>query len=223
MFGRIVLRYDRMNRLMTGGRDGRWRQLAVAAAAPRGAVVLDLGTGTGDLARELRRAGAGRVVGVDFARPMLLAARSKAGLASDRSVAWAQADALRLPFADGSFDAVTSGFLLRNLVDLPGGLAEMVRVLKPNGRLVGLDITHPPAGAKGAVLRFAFERLLTPVAGRLSGEHAAYRYLPNSLSGFPGAPELAREMERAGAVEVSFQRLGGGIVALHRGRKPAAD
>ncbi len=221
MFGRIVPRYDLMNRVMTGGRDGSWRRAAVRRAEPRDAIVLDLGSGTGDFARDLRRAGARRVIAVDFSRPMLSAARAKRGVAKNRAITQLQGDALRLPFADNTFDAVTSGFLLRNLVDLPRSLEEMVRVLKPDGRLVALDITHPPPGIVGAALRFGFARLLTPIAGLLSGDQAAYRYLPNSLTGFPAAPELAATLQRAGAVDVGFRRLGAGAVALHWGRKPA--
>ena len=220
MFDRIVPRYDLMNRVMTAGMDGRWRRRTAAAAAPQGALVLDLGTGTGDLAHELRRAGARRVIAADFARLMLMDGRRKKGLGPGDAVTWVQADALRLPFADESFDAVTSGFLLRNLVDLPAGFVEMVRMLKPGGRLVALDITHPPPGPLGASLQFSFNRIVAPLAGALSGDRAAYRYLSGSLAGFPPAPDLAAIMEGAGLVDVGFNRLGLGAMALHRGRKP---
>ena len=218
MFGRLAGQYDRMNRVMSAGLDGRWRRLAAAAAAVDGAVALDLGCGTGDLSVALTRAGARRVVGGDFARPMLLAAGRKRS-AGSAGIQWAQVDALQLPFADNTFDAVTSGFLLRNLVDLPAGLTEMLRVLKPGGRLVALDITQPPRGVWGAVLRFGFARLVTPLAGLLSGDRAAYRYLPGSVQAFLTAADLAALMADLGAVDVRVRRLAGGGVALHQARK----
>ena len=215
MFSRISPQYDRMNRLMTAGLDGRWRRAAVAAAEPRGADVLDIGCGTGDLSEEFRRAGARSVAGADFSAAMLARARDKAAGGD-----WLQADALRLPFDDGTFDAVASAFVLRNLVDLPAAFAEMARVLRPGGRIVALDITHPPPGPLGALMRFGFEQGVTRLAGALSGQGRAYRYLPNSLEGYPPADELSRLIEAAGAERVGYRRLGGGMVALHLGRKP---
>ncbi|HJN93558.1 MAG TPA: class I SAM-dependent methyltransferase, partial [Dehalococcoidia bacterium] len=159
MFGRIVPRYDLMNRVMSGGMDGRWRRRAAGKALPRDARVLDLGTGTGDFARELRRQSARKVVGADFTREMLTTASQKPGLRDDIGVTWVQADVLYLPFPDECFDAVTSGFLLRSLADLQQGLNEMVRVLIPGGRFVSLDITHPPPGLRGNMLRLGFQRL----------------------------------------------------------------
>lgn len=220
MFGRIVPRYDLLNRLMSLGMDRRWRRLAAAATSPRGAVALDVGTGTGDLALELCRQGASAVVGADFSRQMLDAARRKAS-ATSSPVAWALADALRLPFADGTFDCVTNAFLLRNLADLRAGLAEMARVLKPGGRLVCLDMTQPPTGPFGALYRLYFNRLLPPLAGAISGDAAAYRYLPGSLKGFPDASQLAGRLADVGLVEVRVRLLGGGTLALHAARKPA--
>ena len=170
------------------------------------------------ISREFRAAGAASVAGVDFASAMLRRARGKYGA---ETADWLQADGLRLPFGDGAFDVVASAFVLRNLVDLPGGFEEMLRVLRPGGRLVALDITHPPADLRGRVLRFGFERMVTPVAGLLSGDWSAYRYLPSSLSGYPTADELAALLRDAGAGEVSYRRLAGGAVALHVGRKPS--
>ena len=215
MFSRISPQYDRMNRLMTAGLDGRWRRSAVAAAEPRGADVLDIGCGTGDLSEEFRRAGARSVAGADFSAAMLSRARDKAAGGD-----WLQADALRLPFDDGTFDAVASAFVLRNLVDLPAAFAEMARVLRPGGRIVALDITHPPPGPLGALMRFGFEQGVTRLAGALSGQGRAYRYLPNSLEGYPPADGLSCLIEAAGAERVGYRRLGGGMVALHLGRKP---
>ena len=221
MFSRISPQYDRMNRLMTAGLDGRWRRAAVATAEPRGADVLDIGCGTGDLSAEFRRAGAGSVTGADFSAAMLALARDKtSGKAGDGD--WLQADALRLPFADGTFDAVASAFVLRNLVDLPAAFAEMLRVLRPGGRVVALDITHPPPGPFGAIMRFGFEQGVTRLAGILSGQGRAYRYLPGSLEGYPPADELSRMIEAAGAEPARYRRFGGGMVALHAARKPAS-
>ena len=216
MFSRLVPHYDRMNRLMTGGRDGPWRTLAVEASQPQGSVVLDVGSGTGDLSAEFRRQGAGQVLGFDVSASMLARAEEKFGR---DGIDWLQGDALRLPFPDESFDVVGSAFVMRNLPDLAGSFAEMARVLTPGGRLVGLDITHPPDTAWGKVLRLGFEQGVTRVAGLLSGDRSAYRYLPNSLSGYPTADELSRMLEAAGLVEVSYRRLSMGAVALHIGRK----
>ena len=226
MFSQIVPRYDLMNRLMTGGMDGRWRRRAVRAAldgtGARGGIVLDLGTGTGDLARDLRRAGVARVVASDFARPMLVAGRRKAGVDDDGAVRWLLSDALQLPFADDCFDAVTSGFLLRNLTSLPAAFAEMLRVLRPGGRLVALDMTHAPPGALGTLTRFGVERVVTPAAGWASGRRSAYHYLRRSLEGHPDAEAMVALLRAAGAEEAGYERMGLGAVALHTGRKPGA-
>lgn len=232
MFGRIVPRYDLVNRLMSFGMDNRWRRLAASAAEPEGRRVLDLGTGTGDLAAELCRQG-GRVVGADFSRAMLQAACSKycssAPLApgaapgvTGGSLSWVLADGLRLPFAGATFDCLTSAFVLRNLADLRAGLIEMGRVLRPGGRLVCLDMTQPPHNLFGAAYRVYFHRLMPPLAGALSGDRAAYRYLPNSLLGFPTAPGLAALLADVGFVDTQFRTLGGGSVALHVARKAFA-
>jgi demethylmenaquinone methyltransferase/2-methoxy-6-polyprenyl-1,4-benzoquinol methylase len=213
MFGRIVGRYDVMNRLMSFGMDGRWRRAAASAARPAGARVLDLGSGTGDLSRELVRSGASLVVGGDFTRDMVVAAARR--YAGRRAYAWTVADVLHLPFADATFDAVTNGFLLRNVVDLPAGIAEMARVLRPGGRLVCLDMTHVPDGPFAAPYRFYFHRVMPQVAGILSGDRAAYRYLSNSLTGYPDADGLARILRDAGLRDVAFRRLGFASVALH--------
>lgn len=213
MFGRIVPRYDRMNRLMSFGMDVGWRRLAAEAVEPRGKRVLDLGTGTGDLAHELARRGAAGVVGADFSPAMLAVASGR--YAGGGHYAWLAADGHHLPFRDASFDALTNAFVLRNLVDLPGALREMARVLRPGGRLVCLDMTQPPPGVFAAAYRLYFNHIMPPIAGLLSGDRAAYRYLPNSLSGFPDADALASMLQEAGFHDVRYHRLGGGAVALH--------
>ncbi|MYA00605.1 MAG: ubiquinone/menaquinone biosynthesis methyltransferase [Chloroflexi bacterium] len=216
MFSRLVPHYDRMNRLMTGGRDGRWRTLAVRLSKPEGSAVLDLGAGTGDLSAEFRRQDAARVIALDVSARMLTRAEEKFG---HHRIEWLQGDALHLPFADASFDVVASAFVMRNLPDLAGSFEEMARVLKPEGRLIGLDITHPPDTPWGNMLRLGFEQGVTRVAGLLSGDRSAYRYLPNSLSGYPTADELSAMLESAGLGDVSYRRLSIGVVALHIGRK----
>lgn len=219
MFNRIVRRYDLLNRLMSFGMDARWRRLAAAAARPGGARVLDVGTGTGDLVAELVRQGAADVLGLDFAPEMLRAARVKARTIPVR-VSWLLGDTQRLPFQDETFDTVTNAFLLRNLPALGTGLAEMARVLKPGGRLVSLDMTHPEPGVFAALYRLYFHHLLPPLAGALSGDRAAYRYLPNSLKTFPDAQALADLLVELGLTDVRVRHLAGGTVALHVARKP---
>ena len=216
MFSRLVPHYDRMNRLMTAGRDGRWRTRAVEISRPQDAVVLDLGAGTGDLSAEFRRQGAVRVIGLDISAAMLVRAEEKFG---QDGVDWLQGDALHLPFPEESFDVVGSAFVMRNLPDLAGSFTEMARVLKPGGRLIGLDITHPPDTPWGKVLRLGFEQGVTRVAGLLSGDRSAYRYLPNSLSGYPTADELSEMLESIGLEDVTYRRLSMGAVALHAARK----
>ena len=218
MFDRISPAYDRMNRLMSGGMDGRWRRFAVACTglAP-GDSALDVCCGTGDLAVALdRRVGpSGRVVGIDFAEQMLQVARRK----SDR-IEWMRGDALALPFADGEFAAATIGFGMRNLADHERGFAEMARVVRPGGRVVCLELTEPPAWvAMGS--RLWTDRGV-PLLGRLVGrDRAAYTYLPASVHRFPRAPELAAIMRAAGLERVQYRRLMMGVVAVHVGTVPA--
>lgn len=218
MFGRIVPRYDLMNRLMTGGMDRGWRRTAARLAAPRGMAVLDIATGTGDLAVEMVREGARSVVGLDFCGPMLEAAARKTGpfLPPIRLVA---GDAQHLPFEDGTFDRVTNGFLLRNVSDLPLTLREMVRILKPGGRAVCLEITHPPFRPFEMAFQLYFYRLVPILGALVSGDAQAYRYLPNSLTTFPDAPSLAQMMREAGFSHVTYRYLSLGAMAAHVGVK----
>lgn len=216
MFGRIVPRYDLLNRLMSLGMDGGWRRKAASAAEPLDGVALDLGTGTGDLALELRKQGAAFVVGADFTPAMLTAAYTKIG--SD-GFAWLLSDAHTLPYPDATFDAVTNAFLLRNLADLRLSLSEMARVLKPGGRLVCLDMTHPKPGPFASLYWLFFGKVLPPIAGLISGDREAYRYLPQSLEGHPDAPALAELLGDVGLHDITFSYLGGGSVALHTARK----
>jgi demethylmenaquinone methyltransferase/2-methoxy-6-polyprenyl-1,4-benzoquinol methylase len=220
MFARIVPRYDLMNRMMSAGQDGAWRRKAAAAAQPRDVLALDLATGTGDLALELRRQGARRVIAVDYCTPMLEAAALKLTARSERGITLLTGDALGLPFNDDSFDCVTSGFLLRNVVDLDRCLREMHRVLRPGGRVVALEITHPPPRSFGRLAKRYFHSVV-PIVGRIvSGDASAYRYLPASLDVFPDADVLAGRFRAAGFAEVSYRRLSFGAIAIHIGRVP---
>jgi demethylmenaquinone methyltransferase/2-methoxy-6-polyprenyl-1,4-benzoquinol methylase len=209
MFDAIARIYDPMNRVLTAGLDGRWRRRTAEAAVRAGDRVLDACCGTGDLALADERAG-GTVTGLDFSEPMLARARRKSA-----SVEWVQGDALALPFPDGSFDAVTVGFGVRNVVDLERGLAELRRVLRPGGRLGVLDITTP-RGVLRPFYSVWFDRVV-PLLGKALPGGSAYTYLPASVRRFPGAPELAGLIRAAGFDQVDYRLFAGGIVALHTG------
>lgn len=216
MFDRVARRYDILNDVLSLGQHHRWRQAAAREARVQGSIVLDLAAGTGDLAIACRRCGASRVVGVDFSSVMLEGARKKLStLRLTRAIDLVQADALALPFADATFDVVASAFLLRNLPDLEGGLAEMRRVLRRGGRVVALDIAHPPPGILGMAVRWYFHTIVPGLGGVLTGEWDAYRYLPRSIEPLPAADRLATMFERAGFHDVVYQRLGLGSVAMH--------
>jgi demethylmenaquinone methyltransferase/2-methoxy-6-polyprenyl-1,4-benzoquinol methylase len=217
MFSRIAGRYDLANRIMTLGMDVGWRRRAAQLAEPRGTLALDVGTGTGDFAIELVRAGAQNVVAVDFVPGMLEVARQKLGASRvPEAIDLANADAICLPFAGATFDCVVSAFALRNVADLQAALGEMTRVLRPGGRLVCLELTHPTGLFRSGVSVY-FRRVIPVIGALLTGERWAYRYLPESLGPFPDARELARMMSETGLHDVSFCRLGFGLVAAHRG------
>jgi demethylmenaquinone methyltransferase/2-methoxy-6-polyprenyl-1,4-benzoquinol methylase len=211
MFDRIAPVYDVMNRVMTAGLDRRWRRLTADAVVRPGDRVLDACCGTGDLAVACARTG-GKVTGLDFSPRMLERARRKS-----RAVTWIEGDLLALPFADGSFDATTVGFGVRNVADLERGLAELARVLVPGGRLGILEITTP-TGLLAPFYRVWFDRIV-PLLGKLLKGGAAYSYLPASVRRFPGPQELADLLERAGFAAVEYRTFAGGIVALHTGQK----
>ena len=212
MFDRIAPFYDVMNRVMTAGLDRRWRRLAVSEVVWPGDRVLDACCGTGDLAVEAERRG-GRVVGLDFSERMLERARKKSG-----AIEWVRGDALALPFEDGTFDAATVGFGVRNLADLEGGLRELARVLRPGGKLAVLEITRP-RGLLKPFFQLWFD-VLVPLAGRVLPGGKAYTYLPASVRRFPGPDDLSTLLERAGFEGVRYRLLGGGSVALHVGTRP---
>jgi demethylmenaquinone methyltransferase/2-methoxy-6-polyprenyl-1,4-benzoquinol methylase len=212
-----------MNSFMTAGLHHRWRARAVDLAhVGAGSRVLDVATGTGDLALELaRRVGpGGEVVASDFAEAMLARAREKArkGPPTRASVAFEWGNALELPYDTDRFDAATVGFGARNFSDLPRGLAEMTRVVRPGGRVVVLEITTPTRPPLSTFFRVWFDRVV-PVIGRLTGETDAYTYLPSSVKRFPGPGELAAIMSRVGLRDIRYVLTAGGIIAIHAGSK----
>ncbi len=221
MFDEIAPVYDRLNTLMTAGRDGAWRRAAVrACGVPPGGAVVDVACGTGRLSGLLAEAVGpfGRVVGVDLSEAMV--ARARRDYRDVVQLRFEVANALALPFEDGAFDAATIAFGLRNLADYETGFRELARVVRPGGRVVCLELTMPRPRLWGRTFQATFRRM-APLAGRLAGVGDAYRYLPTSLDGFPDAEVLAATMLRAGLAEVAFRRLGLGSVALHVGRVPS--
>jgi demethylmenaquinone methyltransferase/2-methoxy-6-polyprenyl-1,4-benzoquinol methylase len=209
MFDRIAPVYDAMNRAMTLGLDQRWRRATISAVVRRNDRVLDACCGTGDLAVAAERVGA-RVTGLDFSERMLERARRKS-----RAIEWVRGDVLAQPFPDGTFDAVTVGFGVRNLDDLERGLAELRRVLRTGGRLGILEITRP-RGLLAPFYRLWFDGLV-PLFGRLLPGGSAYTYLPASVRRFPGPEELAELLRATGFADVRYRLFAGGIVALHTG------
>lgn len=227
MFDSIAGRYDLMNRLMTGWQDERWRALAADAVYPETVkVALDIGAGTGDLSLAVaRRAPGALVIAADFSECMLrLAQRKRQESQFGRLVAPVMGDALSVPVASDSVDAVVSGFVMRNVADLDAALAEIARVLRPGGRVAILELT-PLQRALIPGFRRAFDlyfgALVPLLGGVVSGRGFAYRYLPDSVKRFPSADMLAEQMRAAGLVDVTYQLLAMGTLALHTGSRAA--
>ncbi len=219
VFRRIAPRYDLMNRLMTFGMDRGWRRFVIdKAAIPPGGKMLDIATGTGDIAFEaLSRDDKTMAVGADFAPMMMIVGKERP---RGNRVRWSAADALNLPFADQSFDAVTHGFLVRNVIDIPRALAEQLRVLKPGGHMVCLDTTPPPANLLRPFLLFYLTRIIPTIGTLLTGQRDAYTYLPKSTVGFKSPDDLAALMRQVGFVDVSYRRFMFNTIAVHWGTKP---
>ena len=227
MFAQIAQRYDLMNRVMTGGQDQRWRRLVIEACnLPYGGALLDLATGTGDIGFEaLRIRPDVRVTGADFTFEMMHVGQSKAYnecFVDEHGprVRFNQADALNLPFPDATFDAVCSGFMMRNVTDVGHAFAEQRRVVKPGGRVVCLEITRPALPIWRDAFQFYFFNVVPLIGGLLSGQQQAYTYLPHSTIAFPQPHVLKRMMESVGLNHVSYRTLMFGTVALHVGEAP---
>jgi demethylmenaquinone methyltransferase/2-methoxy-6-polyprenyl-1,4-benzoquinol methylase len=231
MFTQIAPSYDFLNHLLSLGIDRLWRRRVARQLRPilqrPDALVLDLCCGTGDMALSLTREGKVRVFGADFAHPMLLHAKEKsaplAGSAAEatrKTLPVLEADALRLPFADYSFDLLTTAFGFRNLANYEAGLHEVHRVLKPGGTIAILEFTEPPDDFVGNVFRWYYRNVLPRIGGLISGDSSAYTYLPNSVTRFFRPPELATLMAGAGYESVEFKVWTFGTVALHTGVRP---
>ncbi len=218
MFAGIAKRYDLLNHILSLNIDKRWRRLVADGLRDilddENATVLDVACGTGDLSIELNRRAKARIIGTDFCRPMLSVANEKT-LATNARIPYIEADAMRLPFPDGEFDAVTIAFGLRNLPNFENGLRELNRVLKPGGTLAVLECSHPPLPVFRQLYSFYFNRVLPRIGGIVSGSSGAYRYLPNSVSKFPEQQALVALMEQTGFTDVKYQNLTGGIAAIH--------
>ena len=215
MFTRIAKRYDLMNRLMTGGQDIRWRKRVIELARLKdSASLLDLGTGTGDLAREaLSEFPKAKITAADFTLEMMRVGQKTSPLN------FSTADALRLPFNDSSFDAVVSGFLMRNVIDLQKAIEEQYRVLKNGGRIVILDTTRPKKNILSPFIWLHMHFIIPTLGVLLTGSRDAYRYLPETTEGFVTAEEMTSRMAKAGFQKIGFQRFMFGTIAIHRGEK----
>ena len=223
MFDRIAGPYDKMNRAMTAGLDRRWRALAADEAnVGLGANVVDVCCGTGDLAFELagRVGPAGEVTGVDFSENMLQIAREKAVRLNHPNVRFVPGDALDLPVGDDEAAAATIAFGMRNLADHEQGFRELVRIVRPGGRVVCLEITTPGGRVLGGFYRVWFDRLVPAVGNVVDKGDSAYSYLPASVRRFPGPDQLGKIMYAAGLERVRYRTLAGGIIGLHVGEVP---
>lgn len=215
MFTRIAKRYDLMNRLMTGGQDVRLRKKVIQIAQLKpGNSLLDLGTGTGDLAREaLAQVPQAKVIAADFTLEMMRVGQKNG------SLNFSSADALRLPFNDASFNAVVSGFLMRNVIDLQKALQEQYRVLKSGGRIVILDTTRPKKNILSPFIWLHMHFVIPALGGLLTGVKEAYRYLPETTEGFVTAEDMASRMAAVGFKKINYQRFMFGTTAIHWAEK----
>ena len=218
MFARIAPTYDLMNRVMSGGQDMRWRErLLDLCDLPAQGTLLDVGTGTGDIAAAAhRRLPHLTVVGVDFTYEMMAVGHTQPARAA---LPFVQGDTFRLPFPDNTFDAVVSGFLVRNVVDRVGALREQARVTKPGGRVVCLETTPPSNSVLGPLFQMYFFQIVPLIGGLVSGDPDAYHYLPHSTVAFPAPAQFRHQMEQAGLQNVIYEELMLRSVAIHVGTK----
>lgn len=222
MFSAIADKYDLLNSLLSFGQDTAWRRFVVARSSlPFDGLVLDVATGTAELARHLaRHSGGSRIVGVDFCSEMLAKAKAKRSAWRDgRRIELVLGDALRLPFPDASFDCVTIGFALRNVSSIEAAFSEMARVVKPGGRVVSLELTRPRSRLARAVYYLYLFRLAPYIGGLISGRREAYSYLPESIREFPSPEQVVRIMEEAGLERVETYRLSLGAATVQVGIK----
>jgi demethylmenaquinone methyltransferase / 2-methoxy-6-polyprenyl-1,4-benzoquinol methylase len=225
MFTRIAPRYDLLNHLLSGQMDRLWRARTARELKPilnrPGALVLDLCCGTGDLAFALQRKSTARIIGADFSHPMLVRAREKSAAANGVApIPFLEADALRLPFSNGSFDLVTTAFGFRNLANYGDGLREIFRVLKPGATLGILEFADPAPGFWGDAYRFYCGTVLPKIGGWISGDAEAYSYLPKSVGRFFRPDELASVLTKVGYDQVRYRLMTFGSVALHLATRP---
>jgi demethylmenaquinone methyltransferase/2-methoxy-6-polyprenyl-1,4-benzoquinol methylase len=221
MFSAIALRYDLINTLLTLGRDAAWRRFVASQAAGPDGRVLDVATGTGELARQLARTNRrGTVVALDFCEPMLRKAGAKVKASSRAGpVEFVLGDALHLPFRDETFDSVTIGFALRNVSDILAAFSEITRVLRPGGRVVSLEIVRPSSRIARSLHGLVLRRMAPVVGGLISGSGEAYRYLPFSVEQAPSADEVKAVMEEAGLRAIAIRRLSLGMATVHMATK----
>jgi demethylmenaquinone methyltransferase/2-methoxy-6-polyprenyl-1,4-benzoquinol methylase len=217
MFDAIAPTYELINRVFSGGRDAAWRRRAVALAVVRpDDDVLDVACGTGDLARAFAQARPRRVVGVDFSHEMLVRASARAERPGDAPTSWCEADALDLPFSDGSYSIVSCAFGVRNFADLSAGLREMHRVLRPGGRAIILEFTRPRNRLVRGVYEWYSGRFMPTVASWISRDRSgAYHYLPQSIVSFLDAERMREALRGAGFAEVSASPMTFGVVTLY--------
>jgi demethylmenaquinone methyltransferase/2-methoxy-6-polyprenyl-1,4-benzoquinol methylase len=224
IFDRIAHRYDLMNTILSFNRDRAWRRAAIKLSGARpGLLALDVCCGTGMLTLELARAitPGGRVTGIDFSPAMLAVARQRVRESVYNSaIELLQGNAMSLPFPEASFDCATIAFALRNVPDIEGALREMLRVLRPGGRLVSLELAKPSWPFFKQLYYFYFDRLV-PLLGKLGvGSEGPYSYLPHSLKIFPHQREILAIFRNLGLEETVCLELTGGIAAVHAGTKP---
>jgi demethylmenaquinone methyltransferase/2-methoxy-6-polyprenyl-1,4-benzoquinol methylase len=218
MFARIAGQYDLMNRLMTAGQDIKWRRYVIQQAQlPINGRLLDIATGTGDIAQEgLTQQPSIQSVGADFTIEMMQAGKQVPARAQ---VQWAAADTLALPFPDETFDAVTSGFLMRNVIDVPRALSEQLRVLRPGGRVVVLESSPPKKNVLRPFIRIHLNTIIPTLGKLLSKDASAYSYLPDSTQQFKMPEQLKDLMWQAGFEDVSYRLFMFGTIAVHVGTK----